>query len=382
MQLRSLGFKWTHISDMLLVSRWTIRRRVFEFGIESVTGYSDISDNELDILIQQFINEHGSLVGCSMLTGHLKSLGIRVQRQRIRKSLSRVDPANAQIRWAVTVTRRVYSVPGPNSLWHIDGHHSLINWGFVIHGGIDGFSRLIVYLKCSTNNKSETVLDCFLSATEQYNWPSRVRSDFGGENIRVWETMEETRGSNRGSYLAGTSVHNQRIERLWRDVFCYVCHIFYYTFKAMEEFRILQRNSALHMFVLHYIFTPRINKALNAFASAWNQHPIRTERNWSPAQMWTNGMLDIRNHSLYGISDIIDSNQIPDDLEWFGFDPYAPTPDDDGLSTVDVEDVHLDLPDEIAFMLRSRCDPLSISDSFGIDLYQQALTLLVDNGIQ
>ena len=33
-----------------------------------------------------------------------------------------------------------------NSLWHIDGHHSLIRWHVVVHGGIDGFSRMITYL--------------------------------------------------------------------------------------------------------------------------------------------------------------------------------------------------------------------------------------------
>ena len=68
---------------------------------------------------------------------------------------------------------------GPNSLWHIDGHHSLETWGFVIHGGMDGFSRLIVFLKCSTNNRSDTVLDLFLTATQRFEWPSRVRSDHG-----------------------------------------------------------------------------------------------------------------------------------------------------------------------------------------------------------
>ena len=88
-------------------------------------------------------------------------------------------------------------MPGPNGLWHIDGHHSLVNWGFIIHGGIDGFSRLIVFLKCSTNNRSETVEQCFISAIEQYQWPSRVRTDHGGENTRVWQLMEEIRGANR-----------------------------------------------------------------------------------------------------------------------------------------------------------------------------------------
>lgn len=47
----------------------------------------------------------------------------------------------------------------------------------VIHGGIDGFTRIPVFLKCSTNNRAETVLDAFLKATQEYGLPSRVRSD-------------------------------------------------------------------------------------------------------------------------------------------------------------------------------------------------------------
>ena len=220
---------------MLLVSRWTIWRRVREFGIEQETGYNNVPDEELDRIVQQFIEQHGSLVGCSVISGHLRSLGFRIQRHRVRKSIARVDPTNSHIRWAVTVSRRAYAVAAPNSLWHIDGHHSLVNWGFVIHGGIDGYSRMIVFLKCSTNNRSETVSEYFIAATEEYHWPSRVRTDLGGENVGVWELMETRMGPNRGSYLAGSSVHNQRIERLWRDVFCAVCHVYYYTFQSMEE---------------------------------------------------------------------------------------------------------------------------------------------------
>ena len=54
-----------------------------------------------------------------------------------------------------------------------------------MHGAIDGFSRFIVYLHCSNNNKSETVLQLLDNAVKDYGLPDRVRSDKGGENIKV-----------------------------------------------------------------------------------------------------------------------------------------------------------------------------------------------------
>ena len=36
---RSLGPTWSYIADMFLESRWTIRRRVVEFGLSDVLGY-------------------------------------------------------------------------------------------------------------------------------------------------------------------------------------------------------------------------------------------------------------------------------------------------------------------------------------------------------
>lgn len=97
-------------------------------------------------------------------------------------------------------------------------HH---RWRIVIHGGIDGFSRMIVYLKASTNNHARTVYQLFHTAVQTYGLPSRVRSNKGGENVDVaWFMLSHPlRGPDRGSHIAGASVHNQRIERLWRDVF-------------------------------------------------------------------------------------------------------------------------------------------------------------------
>ena len=54
---------------------------------------------------------------------------------------------------------------------------------------------------------------------------------------------------------------------------------------------------------------------------------------------------------------------------------YAPRPHDDGLSTVELDDVDIDNEDDVITFLRNSIDPLAVSNSFGIDLYMKALSL-------
>ena len=73
------------------------------------------------------------------------------------------------------ITRRTYSVSGPNALWHVDGNMKMIRWRLVIHAGIDGHSRLITYIHCSDNNRADTVMESFLNATYEFGIPCKVR---------------------------------------------------------------------------------------------------------------------------------------------------------------------------------------------------------------
>ena len=114
-ELRSLGFNWNEIAQMLLISRWTIQRRVAEFGLEHLSKFDEISDDEVDQKVRNFMQEHGCFVGSSMIRGYFRSRGIRIQGDRIRKSLARIDPRHARIRWAITISQCAYCVPGPNS---------------------------------------------------------------------------------------------------------------------------------------------------------------------------------------------------------------------------------------------------------------------------
>ena len=128
-----------------------------------------------------------------------------------------MDHENAVARGRSAVRHRVYSVPHPNYIWHIDGHHKLIRWRFVIHGVIDRFSRtfMIMYLKCSDNNGAPTVLTFFLEGVTSYGLPNNVRSDHGEENVDVWRYMIANHDHDYSCVITGSFVHNERIERLW-----------------------------------------------------------------------------------------------------------------------------------------------------------------------
>ena len=72
-----------------------------------------------------------------------------------------------------------------------DAHCSVLlcRWGFVVHGGIDGYSRHIMYLKCNSNNRPATVLELFLKAVEIFGLPSRVRGDNGTCSVILAEVL-------------------------------------------------------------------------------------------------------------------------------------------------------------------------------------------------
>ena len=130
--LSDVGFSWTKIAKLFGVSRSTITLRVREYGIYPSESYTDISDFDLKCLISDI---HGQYVhaGCRMVRSILLTRGIKVTYRRVQLFLTEVDPLMSHRRWGAVVRRRQYQVKAANSLWHIDGHHSLIRWGIVLH---------------------------------------------------------------------------------------------------------------------------------------------------------------------------------------------------------------------------------------------------------
>lgn len=116
--LLSMSFSWSNIAKMLGVSRMTIHRRRIEY---SLTGdpRNVPTDGQLQAVVRQ-IKDGQPNMGEVMVMGCIRSMGYSVTRDRLRDVIRHIDPLHTALRWRGGLTaRRPYSVPGPNSLWHI-----------------------------------------------------------------------------------------------------------------------------------------------------------------------------------------------------------------------------------------------------------------------
>ena len=80
---------------------------------------SSISDEQLEQDMTQ-MRRHHPQYGETLAFGHLRSKRYRVSQSRLRQAIRATDPINIALWWPGGITsRQPYSVPGPNSLWHI-----------------------------------------------------------------------------------------------------------------------------------------------------------------------------------------------------------------------------------------------------------------------
>lgn len=60
----------------------------------------------------------------------------------------------------------------------------------------------------------------------------------------------------------------------------------------MEQHGILNPDDSVHLWALHFVFLPRINRALAGFQATWNNHKLSTQKNKTPLELWRQGILE------------------------------------------------------------------------------------------
>ncbi|KAH3781136.1 hypothetical protein DPMN_158961 [Dreissena polymorpha] len=282
-----------------------------------------------------------------------------------RDCIQRIDVEGIQARRKTTLHRRIYNVLCPNQLWHINTNHKLIRWHFIIAGGIDGFSRFIVYLKCIQNNKAKTILECLKEGVEKYGIPVRVRSDQGMENYSVAMFMLENRGEK--GMITGKSNYNQRIERLWRDVYEGDLSLYYDLFYFMEDEGLLNPLDAQHIYALHHVFFDKINEKLFIWQNAWASHRMRTVRS-SPRQLFISGCAN--NHVTITLPSFANGEHFEDVSQIDELQMEKPRPT--------IENIH-SVSENFQRELGLNCPKGWTSSNFGIDIYIKALEIIKRN---
>lgn len=162
--------------------------------------------------------------------------------------------------------------------------------------------------------------------------------------------------------IVGSSTHNERIERLWSDVFRCVGQIFYTMLYSLEEEAVLDPLNDIDLFCVHFAVLPKLNQCLSEFVDSWNHHSLSSEHNLTPEQLYTLGMMERQSSEAnYHVHSITHGDFHSVNLTEYGIEEEM---------TVDVPST----PDAICHTLHNQLSVIQTQCSeFGKNVYLQAI---------
>ena len=168
----------------------TLKRRLRNYGLGRNKNLVD--EDMLKELIRVELNGPRCMGGYRSVWHSLHLVhGISVPRNTVAVLLKEIDPIGVVIRKRRRLRRREYCSSGPNYAWHADGYDKLKDFGFPIHGCIDGYSRKLLWLELTRSNNNPAIragfyLNC---VKEAGGCPVILSTDPGSENC-VMSTMQ------------------------------------------------------------------------------------------------------------------------------------------------------------------------------------------------
>ena len=92
-------------------------------------------------------------------------------------------------------------------------------------------------------------------------------------------------------------------------------------------------SGVIHLYSLHNVYFPRVNKSLEQFQDGWNHHGIRTADYKFPYQIFTDGALELQQSGLYGLDVFLNVN------ENYGVEELGLSPEEAGNQMVSISDL-------------------------------------------
>ncbi|KAF3844484.1 hypothetical protein F7725_007647 [Dissostichus mawsoni] len=238
----------------------TLKRRLQNAGLTRRTDYTPIGTVHQTVAHE--LRGSGWLLGYRAMWQTLQQkYHLRVKREDVRQTISRLDPSGVQLRSRRRFVRRGYVTAGPNQVWHADGYDKLKPFGIAISGCIDGFSRKVMWLRSgSTNNDPGIIAQHYLQCLSEFGLlPARLRTDCGTENGTMAAINCTLRSQHTDdfagalSHMYGTSTANQRIESWWSFFRKQKTQFWIELFSDLRE-RHLFNGSHEHKCLLQYVF--------------------------------------------------------------------------------------------------------------------------------
>lgn len=245
------------------------------------------SDETVRAAIEQITQDsHGQLMSASsMRTVLANSRNIYASKKRVQRIQRDLHPVLVQRRRAGRLNRRAYTSLGPNAQWHADGYDKLAPFGLPIHGAVDGFSRVILWLEVAPSNRQpEQTCQYFLNAVRKFGLPQTVRLDAGTENTNI-KLAQQLLSANLERIsplpptIVGSSNHNERIERFWGLLRLQKMNFWINHFKAMISNGLMVAWDNFDRPISYYCYSHLVREDLVAMVQWHNHHRIRAQKN-------------------------------------------------------------------------------------------------------
>jgi len=144
---------------------------------------------------------------------------------------------------------------------------------------IDGFSRQILWLRCSYTNHAPGVIGSYFidRSNAVGGFPRTLRTDCGTENVLIAAIQEWATGIS-GSHVYGTSPANQCIESWWSFFRRGHSQGWIDVFESMVASGVFQPGHVKQTDCLRFCFMHLVQQDLDKVMREWNRHRIRPTR--------------------------------------------------------------------------------------------------------